>query len=100
MVLRPLEQVPPAELPAHEQVGIAFVRAESYLRDVVLHPVVEERRHGLMVSVEQREGFLRKGFDYREAELLDLRARLREQARFGDQSSPKTGGGAARAAGD
>jgi len=39
--------------------------------------------------VEHREEFLRKGFDYQEAELLDLRTRLREQAQKGDQAATR-----------
>jgi superfamily II DNA or RNA helicase/transcriptional regulator with XRE-family HTH domain len=89
MVLRPVEHVPPTAWPAHQQVGIAITRAEVFLRDVMLQPVAAERRQALMASVEQRQEFLWKGFDFQEAELLGLRARLREQARTGDQSAAR-----------
>jgi len=89
MVLRPAQQVPAAAWPAHQQVAMATTRAEAFLRDVVLQPVAEERRRGLIASAEQREEFLRKGFDYQEAELLDLRVRLRERAQTGDQSAAR-----------
>ncbi|MFQ6028869.1 MAG: protein NO VEIN domain-containing protein, partial [Dehalococcoidia bacterium] len=89
MVLRPAEHVPPTTWPAHQQVEIAVTRAEAFLRDVVLQPVAEQRRQELMASVEQREEFLRKGYDYQEAELVDLRARLREQTRSADQTAAR-----------
>jgi superfamily II DNA or RNA helicase/transcriptional regulator with XRE-family HTH domain len=89
MVLRPVELVPPTAWPAHQQVDVAVTRAASFLRDVVLQPVAEERRQALLASVERREEFLRKGFDFQEADLLSIRARLREQARTGDQSAAR-----------
>ena len=87
MVLRPDEHVPPTAWPAHQQVETAVARAEHYLRERVVQPLVEERRRGLATSVEERQAFLRKGFDFQEAELLDLRAKLREQAHAGDQAA-------------
>jgi len=89
MVLRPARHVPPTTWPAHQQVDAATTRAKSWLRDAVLRPLVEERRNALNTSVEHREGFLRKGFDYQEAELLALRTRLREQADRGDQAATR-----------
>jgi len=89
MVLRPVEQVPPAAWPAHHVVSAVVARAESYLRGAVLQPLVEERRRSLTASMEHREEFLRKGFDYQEAELLDLRAKLREQANKGDHAASR-----------
>lgn len=89
MLLRPAEHVLPSARPAHQQVEGATARAEAYLRDEVLQPLVQERREGLLASIELREDFLRKGFDYHEAELLDLRAKLREQTQAGDQAAAR-----------
>lgn len=89
MVLRPAQHVPPTAWPAHQQAQSAFARAEAYLRERVLQPLAEERRQGLMASLEHRQEFLRRGFDYQEAELLDLRANLREQAQMGDQAAAR-----------
>ena len=87
MVLRPAENVPPTAWPAHQLVEAAISRADSYLWEAVLQPLLEERRQGLTASMEHREEFLRKGFDYQAAELLDLRVRLREQANKGEQAA-------------
>ena len=89
MLLRPAQHVPPTAWPAHQQVETALVRAEAHLRDAVLQPLVEDRRRELAASVAYREEFLRKGFDYQEIEFLDARARLREQARAGDQAAAR-----------
>ncbi len=89
MVLRPAGHVPATAWPAHQQVEAALARAERYLRDHVAQPLAEERRRGLAASVEERQAFLRKGFDFQEAELLDLRARLRSQAQAGDQAAAR-----------
>ncbi|MBI2955384.1 MAG: DUF3883 domain-containing protein [Chloroflexi bacterium] len=87
MVLRPAENVQPTAWPAHQMIDAAVARANSYLRHTMLQPLVEERRQRLIASVEHREAFLRKGFDYQAAELLDLRVRLREQANKGEQTA-------------
>ncbi|HLA82738.1 MAG TPA: DUF3883 domain-containing protein, partial [Thermoleophilia bacterium] len=87
MVLRPAENVPPTAWPAHQLVEAAVARADSYLREAILQPLLAERRQGLAASLEHREEFLRKGFDYQAAELLDLRVRLREQANKGEQAA-------------
>jgi len=84
MVLRPAENVPPTAWPAHQLVEAAVARADSYLREAVLQPLLEERRQGLIASMAHRAAFLRKGFDYQAAELLDLRVRLRKQTNKGE----------------
>ncbi len=89
MVLRPAEHVPPTAWPAHERIDAAIARAERYFRSSVLGPLVEEHRRRLTISLKDRGEFLRKGFDYQEAELLDLRARLREQANKGEQAASR-----------
>jgi transcriptional regulator with XRE-family HTH domain len=87
MGLRPAERVPPTAWPAHTLVETALARADRYLREDVLRALAEERRRALTATVLQREAFLRRGFDYQEAELLKLRPRLREQAQAGDQTA-------------
>lgn len=87
MVLRPAEHVPPTAWPASQLIDAATARAERYFHNSVLGPLVEEHRRKLTISLKDREEFLRKGFDYQEAELLDLRARLREQANKGEQAA-------------
>lgn len=87
MVLRPAENVPPTAWPGHRQADMAIAQAEAYLKDAVVGPVAAERSHQLAASLVEREQFLREGFDFQEAELLDLRNRLGERSRSGDQAA-------------
>jgi superfamily II DNA or RNA helicase len=87
MVLRPAENVPPTAWPGHRQAEVAIAQAEAYLKDAVAGSVAAERCHQLAASVVEREQFLRQGFDFQEAELLDLRTRLRERYQSGDQAA-------------
>src|SRR5262249_38796983 len=46
--------------------------------------IAEERREALLATVPERESFLRRGFDYQEAELAAARSKLAEKAAAGD----------------
>jgi len=87
MLLRPLPSVPPSALPPDYQVTQAIARVQNYLREAVLKPMVAERRQQLENSLTTREEFVKKGFDYQEAELLQSRVKLSEQARQGDRAA-------------
>ena len=47
----------------------------------VARPLVEARRGALLETLPVREDFVRRGFDYQDAELAAQRARLSEKAR-------------------
>ncbi len=87
MVLRPAKYVPPMALPAYDLVDAALARAQSYLYDSVAQPLASQQRQRLAESVASRETFVKQGFDYQEAELLDTRSRLKERAEAGDQAA-------------
>jgi len=87
MVLRPLSPVPPAALPPDYQVTEALSKARAYLEEVVARPMAEAHQRQLADSVAGREEFVKRGFDYQEAELLESRAKLAEQARMGDREA-------------
>ena len=89
MLLRSAILVPPASWPAQRRVDAALTLAESHLRNAVLGPIVAERRQALADSLGSREEFLRKGFDYQEAELFGQRARLRVQSQAGDHATAR-----------
>ena len=87
MLLRPLPSVPPSALPPDYQVKKAISRVQTYLREAVLKPMVAERRQQIESSLVTREEFVKKGFDYQEAELLQSRVKLSEQTRQGDRAA-------------
>ncbi len=66
-----------------ELAGPALARARGALQEEAAR-LAEERRRGLWEGLEQRATFLTRGYDYQEAELLSVRARLSEKARAGD----------------
>lgn len=87
MVLRPATHVSPLALPSHNQVSQALIRAEAYLRDAVAEPMAKQRAKQLAALVKSSETFVQAGFDYREAELLQSRTKLRERAQAGDAAA-------------
>lgn len=58
--------------------------AEAFARDSIARRLAEEMQQGLIASLPERESFLRRGFDYQDAELAARRAKLTDKARGGD----------------
>lgn len=58
--------------------------ARAYALDNIAWPLAEEQRQALLQSLPEREDFLRRGYDYQEAELAAARARLADKVRGGD----------------
>ena len=61
--------------------------ASSYAADHVLGPAIERQRAAVLAGLSEREGFLRRGFDYQDADLALRRARLGEKARNGNAAA-------------
>ncbi len=87
MVLRAQDQVRPEMLPSHTSQEEALLLAKTYLRNTVAESIAQAYRDGLLHSLPEREAFLRKGFDFQEAELLEARAKLRDKAQSGDAAA-------------
>ncbi|MBI4454524.1 MAG: DUF3883 domain-containing protein [Acidobacteria bacterium] len=58
--------------------------AQTYSTERLARPLAEERRKALLESLPERETFVTRGYDYQDAELAAMRARLTEKARAGD----------------
>ena len=58
--------------------------AEGFARDVVVGRMVEAHRQRLVDGLDDRLGFVARGFDYQVAELAAARARLTERVQAGD----------------
>jgi superfamily II DNA or RNA helicase len=58
--------------------------ADAFAGESFARRLAEELRKELLVSLPERESFLRRGFDYQDAELAARRAKLTEKARSGD----------------
>jgi len=61
--------------------------ARSYLAERIGRELALERKKALADRVPEREGFIRRGFDYQEAELAAARAKHSEKARSGNRKA-------------
>jgi hypothetical protein len=61
--------------------------ARAYLAERVAREMALERKRALAASVPEREGFIRRGFDFQEAELAAARAKHSERARNGNRKA-------------
>jgi superfamily II DNA or RNA helicase/DNA-binding XRE family transcriptional regulator len=59
-------------------------QARVYGVEQVARPLVEQHRQRLVETLPERAAFLRRGYDYQDAELASARARLAEKARTED----------------
>jgi SNF2 family DNA or RNA helicase len=92
----PIESVAmlrPGDAPPASALGlVAFGKdraaaAREHAVTHILEPAAEERRRALLAALPDREDFLRRGFDFQDAELAQLRARVAEKARAGNAAA-------------
>lgn len=58
--------------------------AQVYAADSVAQSLADAKRNTLVTTLPDRERFVRRGFDYQDAELAAMRAKRTEKARAGD----------------
>lgn len=61
--------------------------ARAYLAERIARGMALDRKNALTDSIPQREGFIRRGFDYQETELASARAKHAEKARNGNRKA-------------
>jgi SNF2 family DNA or RNA helicase len=61
--------------------------ARAYLTERIAREMALERKKTLADGIPEREGFIRRGFDYQEAELASSRAKHSEKARSGNRKA-------------
>lgn len=86
LLLRGGDGVPPSALDVVATVQSACSEVERYAR-VYAERLLEEHRRRLLESLPEREIFLRKGFDFQDAELARQRSQLSEHAMAGDSKA-------------
>lgn len=59
-------------------------QAQAYAIDVLAQGLADSKRNALVATLPERENFVRRGFDYEDAEQARKRAKLTEKARAGD----------------
>lgn len=79
-------------LPAEAQ-RLAIVAAQqrelarAYLTERIARTMAVDNRSHLLSTLEERETFVKRGFDYQEAELAATRAKLSQKAREGNRAA-------------
>lgn len=63
--------------------------AEDYVREKIARPMAEAKRADALANLEEEEQFIRRGFDYQDAELAAARSRRSGKARAGDALATK-----------
>jgi superfamily II DNA or RNA helicase/DNA-binding XRE family transcriptional regulator len=61
--------------------------AAAYLTERVARTLALERRDALLADLPERQALVRRGFDFREAELAAVRTKLNEKARAGNKGA-------------
>lgn len=64
-------------------------QAEAFMIERVARSIALERRDSLLRVLPEREQFIQRGFDFREAELAAARLKLSEKARTGNTAAAK-----------
>jgi hypothetical protein len=64
-------------------------RARAYLCERVARELAVQHRERLMATLPDREAFIRRGFDYQEAELAAARSKQTDKARAGNVAAQK-----------
>lgn len=59
-------------------------RARAYAVERIARQLADQRREALLASLPERENFIRRGYDYQDAELAAARVRLAEKVHAGD----------------
>jgi hypothetical protein len=84
LLLKGGQGVPPAALRFAVTAGQSRELARTYATEQAAWPLVSQRRRALADTLAEREEFLRRGYDYQEADLAAARARLTQKATAGD----------------
>ena len=79
-----LEGIPPLAKSLVAKAQECCELAKDHATEFVTQSLVVEKRQALLETLSERERFLRRGYDYQEAELAARRAKLREKANAGD----------------
>jgi superfamily II DNA or RNA helicase len=64
-------------------------QAQAFLVERIARELAAERRQQLLSTLADRESFVRRGFDFREAELAAARAKQSQKARAGNAAAQK-----------
>lgn len=76
--------LPPSAIRFAVTIKKAVERAEEYTSEKIARGIAEEHKQALQNSLPERESFIRRGYDYQEAELAARRVKLTAKVRAGE----------------
>lgn len=89
LLLRGGEGITPAAIGLVAVANSLAEGAEEHLRERIAGPLAAAKREQAFAAREDEELFVRRGFDYQDAELAEVRSRHTEKARAGDAAASK-----------
>jgi hypothetical protein len=89
LLLRGGEGITPAAIGLVAVANSLADAAAEHLRERIAGPLAAAKREEAMTARENEELFVRRGFDYQDAELAEARSRHTEKARAGDAAAAK-----------
>ena len=84
LLLKGVDDFAPGSEPLAGTARSLVQEAEGFAKDVVVGRMVQAHRQRLIEDLDERLGFVARGFDYQGAELATARARLTERVQAGD----------------
>ena len=84
LLLKGSEGIPASAMRFAASAQEAADLATAFAVESIARGLAEERRAAMVEALPEREDFVRKGYDYQDAELAAARARLTDKARTGD----------------
>ncbi|MCC6795252.1 MAG: DUF3883 domain-containing protein [Candidatus Hydrogenedentes bacterium] len=89
MLLKGARGIPPAAQPIRAKAPVLAEKARAHAAGTIAVPLAEHRRATLRLEIPSREEFIRRGFDYQDAELASRRTRLSQRVRDGVAAAKK-----------
>lgn len=89
MLLKGGRGIPPAAQPLRAKAPTLLEKARAHATGTIAVPLAEQRRATLQREVPAREEFIRRGFDYQDADLASRRTRLTQRVREGVAAAKK-----------
>ncbi len=84
LLLRGAQGLPPQAQRLAVDAGRQSEQARAYLTESVCRSLAEKRRDTLKASLPEREAFVKRGYEFQEAELAAARTKMAQKARTGN----------------
>lgn len=87
LLLRGQKGIPPQALSLASTAQARLPKVAEHIQAQIVQPLILAQQQALLQSIPERENFLKRGYQYQEAELANARARYTEKANAGDPNA-------------